>query len=206
MTSTDLKDRWGGLLKRPWVSKIHRNCLDGFKIQGLGKILGDLKFDSVLDVCCGLGEFKELAKGRYVGLDNSLPRIGYAKQKYEQCHFFVGDARRLPIKDHSFDLVMMVDTSHHLCDDELGFVLGELGRVSKKYIVISDPIVTDNQSRLSTFFYSLDRGANFRAEVQMKRVVAKAYNLQLMEVVQFKTFPGLYVHAAFILTKAENSR
>ena len=198
---TDRKLRWGGILENPLVSAIQRNCLDYGRVSGLEKALKACEYKSVLDVGCGLGECSMLSKGFYCGLDNSLRRVDFAVRKYKQSHFFVADALRLPVEESSFDLVMLIDTSHHLSDQGFYQVLLELKRVSKKYIVVSDPVVTPDQSRLSAFFYRLDRGACFREPEEMKKNFARVQGLRLKEAVSFKTFPGLYVHAAFILEK-----
>ena len=120
-------------------------------------------------------------------------------KKHKHCFFFVGDALRLPVFNHSFDLAMLIDTSHHLSDDAFCQVLLELRRVSKKYIVVSDPIVFDKQSFLSSFFYRLDRGGRFRTMEEMKNIFKRINHLRLIEVSSFKTFPGLYLHTTFVL-------
>ena len=201
LTPVDRKLRCGGILENPIVSNFQRNCLDYGRVAGLKKALQPYDYKSVLDVGCGLGECSAVSKGLYYGLDNSFRRANFAAQTYVKSCFFVGDALRLPVQNDSFDLVMLIDTSHHLSDQALGQVLLELKRASRKYIVISDPVVTADQSRLSAFFYRLDRGACFRKSEEMKAIFAKVDGLQLKEVVSFKTFPGFYIHTAFILQK-----
>src|SRR5205085_2032395 len=55
------------------------------------------------------------------------------------------------------------------------------------------------QNLLSRLFYSLDRGGCFRQIDQMTRLLEKIEGLRLLEIIPFKTFPRLYLHAAFIL-------
>ena len=198
-TLTDQKLRWGGILENPIVSNVQRNCLDYGRVNGLKNILKKYEYKSVLDVGCGLGEGTAVNKGMYCGLDNSFSRACFASQKHKHCSFFVGDALRLPVFNHSFDLAMLIDTSHHLSDDAFCQVLLELRRVSKKYIVVSDPIVFDKQSFLSSFFYRLDRGGRFRTMEEMKNIFKRINHLRLIEVSSFKTFPGLYLHTTFVL-------
>ena len=60
-------------------------------------------------------------------------------------------------------------------------------------------IVFPGQGQVSTFLYKLDRGANFRNIAQIKAILNRIPGLELIDVVQFQTFPGWYLHATFIL-------
>lgn len=198
-TIVDRKNRWGGVLEIPFISNIQRNCLDLGRVEGLVKALEPYDYESVLDVGCGLGESCAVKKGKYIGLDNSFLRVHYASKRFKECSFLMADALELPMKDRSFDLVMMIDTSHHLTDRQFEIVLKELKRVSRKFVVISDPILTKGQNKLSSFFYSLDRGACFRDTNATTHLLRGLSGTQLIDIKQFKTFPSLYSHAAFIL-------
>ena len=198
-TSVDRKSRWGGFLENPLISRWQRNCLDAGRIQGLCKAIQPYDYQSLLDVGCGGGEGKSANKDFYCGIDNSFTRVRFAAQ-HSPGHFFVsGDARTLPFKNRSFDMVMLIDTSHHIADHQLPAAINELKRVSKKYITISDPVLFPNQNPLSRLVYSLDRGGCIRRVDQMTRILEQIGGTRLLDVVQFKTFPGLYIHAAFIL-------
>lgn len=56
VSETDLKGRFGGILEQPYISKIHRHCLDGFKVTGLRKILQSFQFENILDASLPLLE------------------------------------------------------------------------------------------------------------------------------------------------------
>lgn len=198
-TPTDLKLRYGGVLENPYVSKIHRHCLDGFKVKGLRDILKDFYFENILDVGCGLGEYSTLNKGPYVGLDNSYPRVAFARRQYPRGHFIHGDAVNLPFKNNSFEAVLLANTAHHLSDEQLRSGMLEMQRISRRYIIMDDCVKTLNQSRLSRYFYSLDRGTMFRTAddfVAFFKQFSK-YRLVLKDV--HYTFPKLYTHAVFVL-------
>lgn len=199
IVTADRKMRFGGILENPWISKIQRAILDGGRVKGLKNGLRSLEYAQVLDVGCGLGECSAVNRGSYTGIDNSFQRIAYAAQRYPAHIFFVGDAAQIPFADKTFDLVLLIDTSHHLTDEQFKTVLVELRRVGRRYIVVSDPVVYEGQNVLSKFFYKLDRGAFFRTQEQLRHVFGATDGLYYKGTFSCRTFPGLYVHQAFVL-------
>ena len=199
---SDQKQRWAGLLEVPLISKVQRLVLDGGRVHNLRSLLEDYPCKTVLEVGCGLGENCRAVEGDYCGIDNSFPRVQFAQQWYPNAHFILGDARFLPFGDKSFDMVMLIDTSHHLDDTQLAATIAEIKRVSRKYIVISDPVLSIRQSKTSAFFYRLDRGRCFRYLDEMKAIFDDTQGVVLQKTHSFRTFPGLYLHAAFVLTLA----
>ncbi|MCK5580966.1 MAG: class I SAM-dependent methyltransferase [Candidatus Omnitrophica bacterium] len=197
----DHKFRFRGLLENPIVSNVQRAILDAGRVQGLRRALKPYDYASVLDVGCGLGEGSAVSKGFYCGLDNSVRRIQYAAHNYSKHFFLVGDALKLPFAQQSFDVAMLVDTAHHLDDQQFRDVLLELKKVSRKYVVVSDPVFFENQGKISTFFYRLDRGACFRTVEQMRKIFATIEGLELVKTESYQTFPGLYCHTTFILER-----
>lgn len=195
----DRKKRWGGVLEIPQVSKIQRDILDYGRTAGLKRILKPYMFASVLDVGCGLGETSTLFTCPYLGVDDSRPRIAYAMKKYPEAEFCVMDARHLPFEEGRFDAVMMIDTSHHLSDQEFSSALQEMRRVAQRYVIISDPVYFQGQGRLSRFFYGLDRGGCFRTADQMWHRVEQNGDFDVQDCAFFNTFPGLYRHVVLIL-------
>ncbi len=95
----------------------------------------------VLDVGCGKGfmlhDFLKLIPGISVaGIDISLYAI--RKAMVDVAPFLrVGNARKLPYKDRSFDLVISINTVHNLPLKECQAALREIMRVSKKYAFIT---------------------------------------------------------------------
>ena len=198
MNEVDQKNRWGGFLENPFISRVQRNILDGGRGVQLKNFLSRYNFSSVVDIGCGLGETSEIFSCAYTGVDNSYPRVSYARNKYPDRNFIVGDACHLEFEDDVFDAGLMIDTSHHLTDQMFGFVLKEMVRVCRRYIIVSDPVYFEGQSFISRYFYSLDRGGCFRTGEEMMGVFQQIQALELDSFNHFMTFPWLYRHAIFV--------
>lgn len=96
---------------------------------------------SVLDVGCGKGfmlhDFKELMpKLEIAGLDVSQYAIEHAIETVKPM-LRIGDARELPYKDNSFDLVIAINTVHNLPPGECEQALREIQRVSRTHAFIT---------------------------------------------------------------------
>jgi len=90
---------------------------------------------SVLDVGCAKGfmlyDFTQLVPGIQVaGIDISSYAIENSLEAVKP-HLKVADARKLPYKDRSFDLVIAINTIHNLEKNDLKQALREIERVSK---------------------------------------------------------------------------
>lgn len=201
---SDRKIRFAGLLENPYLSMLQRNILDYGRLQGLRPILCALKLHSVLDVGCGLGESSRACGSGYVGLDNSVPRVRYASRRFPQSRFILGDGLKLPVKPRSFDMVMLLDTAHHLTDEQFLSVLGEMAAASRCWVLISDAVLFKRQPGLSLLFYRFDRGAEYRDEARLIELLSLCCVLTLERVDHFKTFPGLYRRSAFLLRRRDS--
>ncbi len=99
--------------------------------------------DRILDVGCGKGyllyEFTQVVPGiRVEGIDISRYAIRHGKEEVKS-FLRVGDARRLPYKEGSFDFVISINVLHNFENFDLDRALREIERVSrgnKKYIVV----------------------------------------------------------------------
>lgn len=91
--------------------------------------------DSVVDVCCGTGDFatplrKAVGeKGRIIGLDFCLPMLKIAAEKHTPMTLGVGDACALPLASGSFDAVTVGWGLRNVAD--LDAALREARRVLK---------------------------------------------------------------------------
>jgi ubiquinone/menaquinone biosynthesis C-methylase UbiE len=197
----DQKLKFGGILKNPYISKLHRHLLDGFKVRRLGKHVRRLSIGSLLDICCGLGEYSTLGIAGYVGLDNDHASIAFARKAYKSYKFVHADAQCLPFGNEAFDGVLFAGSAHHFSDMEFEIVIKEIERVARKFIIIADIIRTSQQGRLSNLLYNLDRGRNIRTKEQMQKILCAAISRPIDYQATYKTFPGFYTHALFIYQK-----
>jgi 2-polyprenyl-3-methyl-5-hydroxy-6-metoxy-1,4-benzoquinol methylase len=100
---------------------------------------------TVLDVGTGLGDIPEairdMARRRgaavtTIGLDEALDLLRQAAPRVDAA--VCANARALPFRDASVDVVLCSQLLHHFADDELGAILLELDRVARSLVVIAD--------------------------------------------------------------------
>lgn len=110
--------------------------------------------DKILDVGCGkaflLFDFKKLMPELEVhGIDISSYAIQNAKEEIKD-QLQVANAASLPYENHSFDLVISINTLHNLYNYELDQALREIERVGKKnkYICVESYRNEDEKANL----------------------------------------------------------
>ena len=96
---------------------------------------------SFLDVGCGKGfmlyDLKSKIKGlKLKGLDISKYAIKNSKKEIK-LNLIVGNAKKLPFKDKSFDIVVSINTVHNLKKNDCAKAIQEIQRVSRKYCFIT---------------------------------------------------------------------
>ena len=102
---------------------------------------------SVIDVGCGYGAVYDCIQGlgypvNYVGIDYSTDLIELANIRHPGAWFSVGDARKIPYGDSSFDLVIC-RAMRDMVEKNLGYdywerIYKELVRVSRHKVLIFD--------------------------------------------------------------------
>ena len=105
---------------------------------------------SILDVGAGSGELLRVAatwardnnrRLRAVGLElneQSAESILEESQRFNEISSVRGDALQLPFADAEFDYVICSLFTHHLLDEQVVQVLGEMGRVAKRRLFVID--------------------------------------------------------------------
>jgi len=97
-------------------------------------IPGDV--ESVLDAGCGNGAITNNFPDKYhvVGIDSSSEALKYVEREKILC-----SADRIPVADHSFDMVFSSELIEHLPSGILNGTINEFKRIAKKYIYLSVP-------------------------------------------------------------------
>lgn len=122
-------------------------------VPAFQKHFGLTEKSSLLDVGCAKGfmlyDFSQKIPGIQVkGIDISSYAIENGLDPMKK-HIFVGDARKLPFKDKSFDLVISINTIHNLEKEELIQALREIERVSRgKSFITVDAYRNDEEKEL----------------------------------------------------------
>jgi len=109
------------------------------EIEAIRDTLDFGKDELILDLCCGPGRHDlPLAKKGYrmIGLDFSMPMLRIARfgkpEEQEYPIFIRGDARHLPFRDSSFDVVLNLFTSFgYFSDDENRGLMYSIARILK---------------------------------------------------------------------------
>ena len=95
---------------------------------------GDPK--SILDIGTGTSDLLQSVGGFRAGVDFKIDHLLY--QRDRAIHKIVGDARRLPFRDNSFDAVTSAHFFHHFSPEENGEILAESLRVARRVVLVND--------------------------------------------------------------------
>jgi ubiquinone/menaquinone biosynthesis C-methylase UbiE len=146
-TADEYDDCIGELqLVNRWIGDVH-----SLKATVLREIAAQrLKSFSILDIGAGSGELLRVAvrwarqtqrQLRAVGLDMNermTESIVEESERFDEISSVRGDALRLPFADAEFDYVICSLFTHHLLDEQVVQVLGEMSRVAKRRIFVID--------------------------------------------------------------------
>lgn len=138
--------------------KFGKDYFDGKREYGYGgyyyhkkfwtKVVRDFKKNycltnnsKILDIGCGKGFMiydlkKLLPKAKIVGID--ISRYAIKNSKKEIRHLLkLGNAKKLPFKNNTFDLIISINTLHNLNKRDCSMALREIDRVTKKNAYIT---------------------------------------------------------------------
>ena len=76
------------------------------------------KGDSILEIGCGFGEYIGLFNSKLYGTDISINALNKAKIFNPNVNFFQANGEKLPVKDSSFDCILLPDIIEHVEDDQ----------------------------------------------------------------------------------------
>jgi len=95
----------------------------------------------ILDVGCGrLSPLKFTKKGSYrVGIDHYEPYIKASKKLAIHDKYILADAKNLPFKDNSFQVVIAIEIIEHLKKQDSFKIIKEMERVASKKMILTTP-------------------------------------------------------------------
>lgn len=105
----------------------------------------DSSAKTFLDVGCGQGLPMKLIKLRHkntysVAIDLFEPYIELCKKEKIYDKYFLGDIRKLPFKNKSFDVVMSYQVIEHLNKKDAIKLISKMESLAKRMVIISTPI------------------------------------------------------------------
>jgi ubiquinone/menaquinone biosynthesis C-methylase UbiE len=138
---------------------------------------------SVLNVGCGPNvnapylEYDLKKIKSFYALDLSLNFVKQASDQsiFSKNNFSVASVYHLPFKDNTFDVIFLPFVLHHLPDD-LDIALQECLRVSKKYVIVFDHIVSSNKfiAYFQNLYWNLfDGGFNYLKSSEWNKLLTK---------------------------------
>lgn len=182
-----LRERfWGSPRERMLVEQIMRVIPSGMK--------------SFFDIGCGDGYLLSVVRAsrphlRLYGLDFSRGRLQGVAAGGDQISLIEGTAEAVPAKDNSFDCVVCSQVLEHVSDYRAA--LGELIRISRKYLIITVP---NEQTPLKIYcprcgfehFYDGHMHAFSRSDI--KSIISGYPQLGLKKITIFST---IYTYNSF---------
>lgn len=172
------------ILDNVWVWNLFRAILDRFfgmyrkSIQRMREF-GVEETMSVIDVGCGTGHYSQLTKGEYLGIDSDCRYIDAAKKRYgtEKKQFVCSRLQDMDFGGRSFDVVLLVDSTHHIPTEDLRSLLSSLSRITRKYLIVLDPVKQRQGNLVGRFFTSIDRGKYIRAKEDEVALIREYFDI-----------------------------
>lgn len=137
-------------------SRFDEHVQDYVRTYNIVRLLEEIEFDSFLDVGCAEGYVLNVVRHcfgvRTCGVDIAQSAIDRARELYG-LDGIAADARRLPLPDKAYDVVLCSETLEHVA--EPAAVIAELLRVARRYVIITTPAAR-NEAELAEHFQHLD--------------------------------------------------
>jgi len=159
---------------------------------------------SLLDIGCGLGDAVPCFPGvRYVGFDMSSKYIESARKRFPQATFVCERVGQYALpQQEKFDIVLALGVLHHLDDGEAQqlFNIGHLALRPGGRLLTCDGVFTKEQSALSRYLISRDRGEFVRDRDGYVRIASRVFS-QVKSVVRHDLLRIPYTHIIIICTR-----
>jgi ubiquinone/menaquinone biosynthesis C-methylase UbiE len=136
----------------------------------------------LLDVGAGTGNFYSIIPNsfEYIGLDPDERKLVRFREKFAGVRTVRGSGTELPFDDAEVDYTLCIDVSHHLVDDDLGRLVDELARVTRKKLIFVDALKVPRFA--STVLWAIDRGSHPRPLDALLTALQRRFEFDVFEV------------------------
>jgi len=124
--------KYGTEMKEKYSSRRYSNLKRMISYYCQVELVEDLKPSNILEIGVGSGFLSTYLRNR----SYDVTTLDIDKDLHPDV---VGDVRRLPFEDGKFDLVTAFQVLEHIPYSDFERALGEMQRVSKRYVIISLP-------------------------------------------------------------------
>lgn len=148
----------------------------------------------VLDCGCGPGTHRKFMKSEdYIGIDINKKHILSAKNRFVKDQFIHEDLLNIEKIDltKNIDAVVMIGILHHLDNDICKNLFINLHKkiADEGKIYTLDPVYLDNQSRISKYLVSKDKGNYVRTPESYKNLVGSKFKIEVSIISDFLRVP-----------------
>jgi ubiquinone/menaquinone biosynthesis C-methylase UbiE len=163
----------------------------------IARNLGATADKHVLDIGCGIGNFRPYFAGAYTGVDINPAYIDEARERHV-ARFEAMDCTGLGFADRSFDEVVTIATLHHIDDGEVVRMVGEAIRVCRPggHFHVIDAILPVASNLFKTALFRLDRGNHPRTLAQHLALIGSAGRILEHQVLTGPLHDTVYVRVA----------
>jgi ubiquinone/menaquinone biosynthesis C-methylase UbiE len=137
--------------------------------------------DTVLDLACGIGNYRELLGGHYFGADLNAEYIESARARYPG-NWAVMDCSKLTYPDAMFDHVVTIAATHHLDAEQIEGMVSGAARVCRPSgaVHVIDAVLPETGFRLfKRSWFRMDAGRYPRTREDLRRILGQ--HLRLVE-------------------------
>jgi len=169
------------ILDNPTIWKLFRDSFDLFfgiyrkrkKLLKVWEIAG--KNYSVLDIACGIGQFSDITRGPYLGVDLNNQYIERAKKLYNapNISFQCIDVKDLYKENKQYDIVLLIGIAHHLDKDTLSDLLTVVHQIARKSVVLIE-VAHEQNTPWGKWLRNNDRGKFVRPQNTLKKIISES--------------------------------
>lgn len=180
------------VLRNPKIYFLIQNIHRDFELEkkSIRENISSSKIKFILDYGCGGGEFSNVFEDSYyVGVDTNFNFLDSAKKKHNKNFILI--SKKLPFKDNSFDVVILVSILHHIGKEKIIELLNSISNLlsSSGILLISEPLSNNRQGYLTKFLIFLEkmcRGVYFFNENELRGIFAQIFKIRKEKVIKFK--------------------